>query len=196
MKIFVKLMALLVVLAVAGPFFLKGPDGRPLLSLRDLKLPSFSMPQLPGEQSTSSETPELPSGPNATISWSKDDSMQRETYRYDSSKPVTEQANVFYRWKDQNGVWQFSKTPHPTEENFIVSVDPNGNILQSLAAEKIDKVFGRNQPDPNAPEEGDEKGEPSAVPSTIPFEDIPKLIEQAKELQKLSEQRQKIMDNL
>ncbi len=41
MKIFIKLIVLLTVLACIGPFFLKGPDGRPLLSVEKLKLPDI-----------------------------------------------------------------------------------------------------------------------------------------------------------
>ncbi len=41
MKIFIKFIVLLTVLACIGPFFLKGPDDRSLLSIEKLKLPAF-----------------------------------------------------------------------------------------------------------------------------------------------------------
>ena len=47
MKLFVKLMIAAVVLAVLIPFtFLKGKDGKPLMSLDKLKAPELSMPKL------------------------------------------------------------------------------------------------------------------------------------------------------
>lgn len=41
MKLFVKLLVFVVVLALMGPFFLKGPDGRPLWEL-PTRLPTFN----------------------------------------------------------------------------------------------------------------------------------------------------------
>ncbi len=37
MKLFVKLLVLLLIAAMAGPFFIKGPDGRPLMTWNDVK---------------------------------------------------------------------------------------------------------------------------------------------------------------
>ncbi len=37
MKLFVKLLVLLLIAAMAGPFFIKGPDGRPIMSWSDVK---------------------------------------------------------------------------------------------------------------------------------------------------------------
>ena len=36
MKLFVKLLVLLLILALAGPFFMRGPDGQPLMRLSDV----------------------------------------------------------------------------------------------------------------------------------------------------------------
>jgi len=48
MKFFVKLMIAAVVLAVLLPFtFLKGKDGKPLMSFSDLKMPNLAMPEVP-----------------------------------------------------------------------------------------------------------------------------------------------------
>jgi len=48
MRFFVKIMITAVVLAVLLPFtFLKGKDGRPLMSLDKLKAPKLEMPDLP-----------------------------------------------------------------------------------------------------------------------------------------------------
>ncbi len=69
MKLFVKFMSLALIAAVGGLFFIKGPDGKPLLTLGDLK----------------PDTPRLSAEP---------------------SEPTT-----VYKWKDENGVWQFSSEP-------------------------------------------------------------------------------------
>ncbi|MEM7081774.1 MAG: DUF4124 domain-containing protein [Pseudomonadota bacterium] len=36
MKVFIKLMLLLLIAAMAGPFFIRGPDGQPLMKWRDI----------------------------------------------------------------------------------------------------------------------------------------------------------------
>lgn len=36
MKLFIKLIVLVLILAMAGPFFMRGPDGQPLLRLSDV----------------------------------------------------------------------------------------------------------------------------------------------------------------
>ena len=69
MKLFVKFMSLALIAAVGGLFFIKGPDGQPLLTLGDLK----------------PDTPRLSAEP---------------------SEPTT-----VYKWKDENGGWQFSSEP-------------------------------------------------------------------------------------
>lgn len=69
MKLFVKFMSLALIVAVGGLFFIKGPDGQPLLTLGDLK----------------PDTPQLSTEPG---------------------EPTT-----VYKWKDENGVWQFSSEP-------------------------------------------------------------------------------------
>ncbi len=44
MKLLVKLLVLLLIAAMAGPFFIKGPDGQPLMRLSDVtqKLKSWT----------------------------------------------------------------------------------------------------------------------------------------------------------
>ena len=49
MKLFVKLLITAIVLALLIPFtFLKGKDGKPLMSIDKLKAPDLAMPELPG----------------------------------------------------------------------------------------------------------------------------------------------------
>ena len=49
----IKLMGLLVIMALAAPFILKGPDGRPLMSLDQWRLPALpSLPSMPSLRST------------------------------------------------------------------------------------------------------------------------------------------------
>jgi len=202
-KLFVKLMLFLLVLAVAGPFLLKGPDGRPLLSLADLKLPELSS-VLPAEKVTPGSANDT--GGQQWIQWSGRDAAP---FNPDQLTPVQlaqldirEQANIYYRWQDQNGVWQFSSLPNRNTLNHVVRTDPDANVLQSLSQEQIDKVFGRVAPtdnsitrdNPLANGKGLENSLP--IPTTIPVTEIPKLLEQAKDVQKIAEDRLKQMDSV
>ena len=207
-KLFAKLMLFMLVLAMAGPFLLKGPDGRPLLSLSDLKLPSFSMPSvsLPGSADLK-ETPPVASSNQQWIQWSdkgakpfNPDVLTREQL---AQLDIKAQDNIFYRWQDNNGVWQFSNVPNRNTTNLVVRTDPNANVLQSLPAEEIDRVFGRvaanentiTKDNPMANGKGMESGL-LPVPTTVPVTEIPKLLEQAENVQKIAEERMKQMEGM
>ena len=204
-KLFVKLMMFLVILALAGPFILRGPDGQPMLSLDDLKLPDVraSLPTV----TTAPDTSLLPATEKPFIQWSdrenpifNPDRLSREQL---AQLTIKEQANIYYRWQDQNGVWQFSALPNRNTLNFVVKTDPNANVLQSLTQEEIDKVFGRvsmnensiTKDNPLANGKGLDTGM-LPIPATIPLDQIPKLIEQAKDVQKIADQRLKTLENL
>lgn len=209
-KLFVKLVIFSLILALAGPFLLKGPDGTPLLSLADLKPSNLKLPDFSFSQSATDERDADPAaltgGGQHWIQWSDQqaarfnpDVLTREQL---AQLDIREQANIFYRWKDANGVWQFSALPNRNTVNHVVRTDPDANVLQSLAQEDIDKVFGRvaanqnsiTQDNPMANDKGLEKTLP--IPTTIPVTEIPKLMEQAQDVQRIAEERLKQMDSI
>lgn len=204
-KLFVKLMLLLVVLALAGPFFLHGPDGRPLLTLADLKLPKFDLPKLQ-DAAPAGDTPAA--DPQQWIQWSdrtvssafNPDRLTREQL---ALLDIKAQDNIFYRWQDANGVWQFSTLPNRNTLNLVVRTDPNANVLQSMNQEEIDRAFGRQSA--NTQENSITKNNPLAsgkglegsllpIPTTVPVTEIPKLLDQAKDVQKILDQRVQQID--
>lgn len=203
-KLFVKLMLFLLVLALAAPFILKGPDGRPLLSLSDLELPRFELPQvnLPGSDSDNSQPA---NDERQWIRWSKQEGLpfnpDKLTPAQLAQLDIRAQDNIYYRWQDGNGVWQYSTLPNRNTTNFVVRTDPGANVLQSLPSAQIDRVFGRDAPADNAITKDNPmangKGLESGllpVPTTVPVTEIPKLLEQAKNVQKLADQRLKQME--
>ncbi|OUS24387.1 hypothetical protein A9Q99_24555 [Gammaproteobacteria bacterium 45_16_T64] len=207
MKLFSKLMMFMLVAALAAPFFLKGPSGRPLMTLSDLNLPSFNVSSKvsgPVETLTGEDQ-------NAWIQWGsgkKGAPKPLQSTIDAEGKSIQAAKNTYYRWKDSEGVWQFTKQPNPNAENFLMKIDPNANIVQSLSQESIDKAFGRvKEPtlalggigkseikNPLSLESISEGGIP--FPSTIPIEQVPQLIEQAKAIQDISNQRDKIVQGL
>ncbi|MFP6807774.1 MAG: hypothetical protein VB957_11435 [Pseudomonadales bacterium] len=99
----IKLMIVALVIAAGGLFFIEGPDGNPLLSLDDLGLIAASF----DPRTISSEL-------------LSDDSKA-------SSGPTT-----IYKWKDEEGIWQFSNTPVEQPGVEVMEVDGNVNIIQAL----------------------------------------------------------------
>jgi hypothetical protein len=194
MKLFVKLMMFLVVLALAGPFIMRGPDGRPLMSLKDLSIPDFSLPKSAPEELSGNEQ-------EAYIAWSKDEGKPEgpKVYVIDpkSEAPIVAQAGVYYRWKDANGVWQFSNLPNPDSPNIVVETDPDANVLQSLSVDKIDAALGRvKEPEPGeADEESEEGGLNIPLPTTIPISQVPELMDQARAVQELVNKRTEMLNS-
>ncbi|MCG8312236.1 MAG: hypothetical protein MI976_03385 [Pseudomonadales bacterium] len=199
MKLFVKFLMFLVVLALAGPFIMRGPDGKPLMSLQDLSLPDFSLPSgIPKgapKQLTGNDE-------EAWIAWSKDkpNPSSPKVYVIDpqNKQPIQAKPGVFYRWKDAEGVWQFSSTPNLNTPNIVIETDPNANIVQSLSDDKIDSALGRVKEviaDVDMPE-GDGPELPSIpLPTTVPISEVPELINQAKAVQDLMNKRTELLNN-
>ncbi len=102
------------------------------------------------------------------------------------SNIVTDKKVQVYKWRDKNGVMQFSNTPPPTVTNAeSVLVDPNNNLVKAI---KIP-----------------EKEEPKEVvktesPSPYSVKGMKKVMNDAKGvealLQKRHEEQQKMMNNL
>jgi len=103
MKLFIKLMAFVVVAAVAGPFFIKGPDGQPLMSWDRVQAPSISMPDVDAIGSK--------------VKQSLGSKMEKD------AKPI----DVF-RWQDEKGIWHFADGQAPGSSAQRLTVDPNINL--------------------------------------------------------------------
>jgi hypothetical protein len=204
-KLFSKLMMLLLVMALAGPFILKRPNGEPMMKLADLQLPSFSMPASVGElwqrisggndaaPAPTSTVPVPVSGNEASIQWSKPGAMN-SSFVPTPGVQYQKQEGVFFRYKDSNGIWQFSDTPQPGVTNYVSNIDPKANVIQSLSQEKIDNALGRTPPPAPEATGKEEKKDDSLLsklplPTTVPVTEIPNLIQQAKDVQTLVNQR-------
>lgn len=82
MKLFVKLMILVLILAMAGPFFLRGPDGRPLMQVSDItqKFKSWM-----------SSTKAAPSGGEVRVHKWQDENGQ---WHYSDEAPQTDSETI------------------------------------------------------------------------------------------------------
>ncbi len=107
MKLFVKLMLTLVVLALLLPFtILKDDQGNTLMSFSDFSMPDFKIPDLPG----------VPSGKSLVPSINGSASM-----------------DVFYKWRDAEGNVHFTTVPPADGVDYTVKeFDPDTNLIQAV----------------------------------------------------------------
>ena len=160
MKLFVKLMLALLVIACLLPFtVLKNKDGRTLASFSDLSLPDLSLPDF--------SLPDMPD-----LSASKD---------LLPAQGGSAGMSTFYKWYDPQGNVQFTTEPPPDGVDYTVKeFDPNANLLQAV------EIPVEEEPQPLA----EPQQQPSAEPdSPYDKESISKLFEDAKNVQKLLNQR-------
>lgn len=109
MKIFVKLMLFIVVAAVAAPFVIKGPDGRPWMTLDSLRTPDANLPDF------SKATDALKAGLNTL-----------------GDEPV--KARAVFKWQDETGMWHFSDNKERGRSAEKLTVDPNANLVHFAVA--------------------------------------------------------------
>lgn len=162
MKLFVKLMLALLVLALALPFtFLKDDHGNSLMSFSDFSMPDFKIPDFP----------DVPSGKSLVPSVNGAAGM-----------------DVFYKWHDAEGNVHFTTEPPADGVDYTVKeFDPDANVIQAVKL-----------PDPDlktTPEKPAAQGEVSlenGQPKVYDADQIKKLFEDTKNIEKLLQQR---MDN-
>lgn len=108
MKLFVKLIFAALFIAILLPFtLLKGTDGRPLMSLSDLKIPSIGLPKVVKD----AKLPKLPAG--------------------------SSNQDIVYQWHDADGSLHFTSQPPPEGIEYTVKgYDPNTNLIQSVELEE------------------------------------------------------------
>ena len=121
MKLFIKFMLFLLVLAVGAPFLLKDKEGRPLLALEDLRMPQLGTPPVPDEVS------EVVSGVQRKL---KDLGGQLRGEAENAA------GTVVYKWRDAMGEWQFSDAPPPgVPSERIVLQAKDVNVVQAWKSE-------------------------------------------------------------
>jgi len=170
MKLFTKMLIAALVIALLLPFtLLKGKDGGAMLNVRDLKLPSVSLPKLSMPDFLSSGVP----GMSGSISSTDDNSL--------------DEKDVIYKWTDANGNLQFSNNQPPEGVVYTLKgYDPNLNVIQAVET-------GKGNPE-SVPETESKKKVTSVnnIDSPYSVERIEKLFEDANNIENLLNQR---MDN-
>ena len=110
MRLIMGLCLLALLAAGAAPFFLKGPDGRPLMTLDEL------MP----DASTALDDLERTARDAAERFGDEDDHH---------GEAASDGGAVVHRWQDENGVWHFSSEAPVGRESETLVLDGNINIV-------------------------------------------------------------------
>jgi hypothetical protein len=161
MKLYLKFILFLLIVAVAGLFFLKGSDGRPLLTIDKIKMHGISLPSIDPLKHMADKTKNFLNPSKASKDRASDKSAQTVTV---------------YRWKDKNGTWNYSNIANGHSE--AVQIRPYENVVPDP------KPAERGKQQKNMDKECT-MGSAASLPSplSVPVSEIPKLIRDAKGLQ-------------
>ncbi|VAX14282.1 hypothetical protein MNBD_GAMMA24-14 [hydrothermal vent metagenome] len=185
MKLIFKLMLLALLLVGVSPFLLHGPNGKPILSLDKLALPNLA--RLFDRASSASVSKTI-------------DNIKSTA---DEALPVKLNDNntAVHKWRDERGIWHFSDKQNPQGKDEVVLINTNTNVVQADP-----KVNNKPNKPANGSATGGEKenkednGPGIPFPTTIPLQDIPKLIKDTQVLKnsmnKRYQEQQKLLDSL
>ena len=160
-KLMTKLFLALLVLGLGLPMYMKGPDGKPMMTLDDWLPSGVSMDSVKGAVDDAGSL--IPDGGG---------DVERK----------------LYKWQDKKGVWHYSDRPQLGVNNAQAIDVPKANVVEPIRR----PAQQPQQQVAEAPAQQQMPGIPS--PTTIPLKEIPKLIEDAKQLKKIAEERQQGID--
>ncbi|TQV82523.1 DUF4124 domain-containing protein [Exilibacterium tricleocarpae] len=160
MKLYIKFLLFILVLGLAGPFIMKGPDGRPLMDARQF-------------------IPDVASWPSRLERWWQRLLSEGETLVEEG--PAAVGKTKVYKWRAADGSWRFSDAPNPDGQSEELWLDPDSNVIQSTPlpaqTEGVEKEAAQ----------GPGNGIP--LPLTVTPGQASKLIDDARKVQELMDQR-------
>lgn len=166
MRLFLTLLVLVLVVAVAAPYVLKRPDGQPWMDASELSADI----QVNGSY----------------------DKAKLELYRWwhgvrkDVFGKSESGKTRAYRWQDSEGNWHLSDTPNTAGASEELWVDPNANLMQSIPVEEVSS-------DSKSTTQGDAKSVP--LPMTVSPGQAQKLMQDAQQIQDLVDKRYQQLEN-
>jgi len=173
MKIFLKLLMALVVLAVIAPFYLKDKQGASLMSFNDIKMPNISAPPIP--ESIKSAVSDI----------TLDNPLSEATEEMVKAK---EKIKV-HKWRDKDGVWHFSSVDDSQKgtNSKVVLLNPGKNTFTPTATK---------QPQKEVASTSDVEVENVTPNILLPLTHGKTTMDQAKQVQKLLEERAKLQQQM
>lgn len=175
MKLFVKMLLLLLIIGLVAPFFIRLPNGQPMWQWNQVGV-------------------DLSQWTSTAKSWwyRAGQQVEQAGNTIEASIEGGEAANVhehvMYRYRGDDGSWVFSDTPHPTRKSVTMVINTDQNVIQApKPRESVVEVeeTANTSPQFDVP-----------LPMTIPHGDVEKLINDARNVQKLMDQRNGYLEKL
>jgi hypothetical protein len=164
----IKLLLPLFMLVFVVPMIMPGPNGKPVMSARDW---------LPNSASIEHVRANL-------LSWWRRISTSVEQ---NTGLDVAPEPEQLFKWKDANGTWHFTNRADQASKDAHKQALPTAtNTMAPPPVVERDHESSTST-GPSIP---------LPLPTTIPADKIPQLIDDAKKLQKLSQDRAGQLDNL
>jgi hypothetical protein len=163
-------MIALLFIGILLPFtILKDDSGNTLMSLSKISLPDFSMPDF--------LMPDMPKISDANLSAPLDEDLGGK--------------DIFYKWYDSDGNIQFTSEPPPDGiEYTLKGFDPDTNVIQAVKLPPEASAADESTPIQNRSADPEKVGNPYSPDS------VKKLFEDAKNIEKLLNQRLQDQDSL
>ncbi len=164
-RLFYKMLFVVMGIGLIAPMFIIGPNGKPMMTFNDW-MPNID--SIKGQVGTVTELGSSLIGAE------------------DSQNQANGPGKNFYKWQDQNGVWQYSDKPNPSGQSQTVYVNPDANILSSAAfTGKLEDAKPTRK-----------KSFAISMPKvgTASVADVPKLVEDVNNMQGLMDSREGTLD--
>ncbi|GLQ33566.1 DUF4124 domain-containing protein [Litoribrevibacter albus] len=196
MKIFIKLMLLAVVGAVVAPMFLKGPDGKPIMDVTDFAPSASSESAYVSASETSSKLTTVYKWKDENGQWHFSDNQAQgsnhETLKYNPNANVIqslqmpeepEYAEAMPGGRPLYAANVLTTSSKKKEEDL----DLEG--LEPEAVKRIKRALASSNNGKGNANANNTDGVSGISLTTIPLSEIPKLIEDAKNVQALLDKR-------
>lgn len=159
MKLYYKLLLFVLVAAIAAPFVLRDRDGRPLMSIHDLRMPEIALPDTSGlKDAVRAATDSV-----ATAS----DEVRANTGAKTSAK--------IYKWQDEEGGWHFSNNAPGEHRATEIAVDTSVNVMHmESTASTPDQVSHATSKDAGA------DSPVTRIPSLLPLSQTAEVMQDAR----------------
>jgi len=174
----IKLLLPLIMLVFVVPMIMPGPNGKPVMSINDW---------LPNSASIERVRTNLQSWWRRTTN-TIENTVENKTGVDIEVAPEPEQL---FKWQDANGIWHFTNRADMAGKGAQKQALPTATNTMAppsvVARERDDDHESSTSPSPSVA---------LPLPATIPADKIPQLIDDAKKLQKLSQDRAEKIEDL
>lgn len=190
MNLFVKLTGFFLILALAAPFVLKGPDGGPLISFKDVESTEGGF----GKGIDKAQS--LLTGPIQSIfSFNQANSQSSLNalggVAVEPNLSANSHSFQVYKWKDKNGKWHFSDEQNLQGSSELVIIENDASIVEmdnKALLIKMEQIYNANPLDLKT-KKSNALDFPDLAAGKLSLKDMLSTFEKAKEVQAVVDTR-------